>query len=102
MTDRPDVDTLVETAREQAQALSEASDKGGVVWSQLACEQMARTMLRLVAALSDLAARARRATELEAALREIIDVEDKTYWDDPSAGFAAIARAALAEDGGGA
>lgn len=45
-----------------------------------------------------LEARQNEAFGLEAALREIVELDDKTYYDDPSAGFAAIARRALEKE----
>ena len=48
-------------------------------------------------AASQIAALVARVEELEQALREIADLDDKTYYDDPVAGFAAVARAALGE-----
>lgn len=56
------------------------------------CDCYARFGAPYRQALDDLSSYARRTT---GALRDIVDLEDKTYWDDPSAGFAAIARAAL-------
>jgi hypothetical protein len=40
-----------------------------------------------------------RVRELEQALREIAAMDGATWYDDPSAGFAAVARRALGEEG---